>query len=98
MEAESHISSLIVYANPGQLDTVASDLQGHEYVEIAACSHEQGKIVCVIDTPSLALAETAINRIKQHPLVNSAVLVYHHAESNDSLDSLMPSTFKEHSQ
>lgn len=95
MDNESHISSLIAYTHPVNYQSALEELALIEYVEIAATEEDQGKIICVIETPTLKLAEQTIEIIKQHSKVSSAALVYHHVESNDSLDSLMPSKSQE---
>lgn len=91
MSNESHISSSIIYVKPNDMDRVVREISSSEHMEVTAISKEQGKIIVVIDTPSADLAEHHIQSIKRYEGVMSVALVYHHVESNESLDTLADS-------
>lgn len=84
MNDEVHISSLIVQTQPAERIRVGERLK-ETGVEIHAIG-EQGKIVVTLETDSEAGVLEIIDRINRIDGVLSAVLVYHHCESRDSLE------------
>ena len=88
MSDELHISSLIVHAKTALKDRVAADIARLPGAEIHAVG-EQGKIIVTLETPSEAGVTDSIDCINRIDGVLSALLVYHHSESRDSLEEFI---------
>jgi len=98
MEPESHISSVVVYLTADYFDSVMHKISCLDHAEVVAKSKAQGKIVAVLDTPTADLAEHFIQSVKCYEGVMSTALVYHHVESDRSLDSQLKLSSEENLQ
>ncbi|WP_111414968.1 chaperone NapD [Billgrantia lactosivorans] len=88
MNAQVHISSLVVQLRPGRLEEVARHCRAHDGVEIHA-TDPRGKLVLVLETAGQRDIVAFIEGLQRAPGVLSVSLVYHHAESAEELDREM---------
>ncbi|MFW3615761.1 chaperone NapD [Billgrantia antri] len=88
MNAQVHISSLVVQLQPERIEEVSRHYQAHPGVEVHA-TDPCGKMVLVLETAGQREIVTFIEGLQQAPGVLSVSLVYHHAESADELDREM---------
>ncbi len=75
-----NISSVIVFARPGQAASVCAELERLAGVEVQAVSPE-GKIIVTIETADELANVAAFERIGQIAGVMSTAMAYHQAES-----------------
>lgn len=83
---EVHISSLIVQSFPEHFDSVCSHIASIDETEIAVSDASKGKIVMLIEAPSMQATTTIIDQIKFIPGVIGLSMVYHHAEPTSTLE------------
>ncbi|MGQ4878037.1 chaperone NapD [Billgrantia sp. LNSP4103-1] len=91
MNAQVHISSLVVQLQPERIAEVRQHCQAHPGVEVHA-TDPCGKMVLVMETGGHREIVEFIEGLQQAPGVLSVGLVYHHAESADELDREMEET------
>ena len=84
MNAEIHISSLVVQARPADLATIGAAIEGLEGAEIHGAS-EHGKLVVTLETICESEMLTRIESINRLEGVLSVALVFHQVE--DATDS-----------
>ncbi|MCE8018378.1 chaperone NapD [Halomonas sp. MCCC 1A17488] len=88
MNAELHISSLVVQLQPAHIADVRQQCQAHPGVEVHA-TDPCGKMVLVLETAGQREIVAFIEALQRAPGVLSVSLVYHHAESAEELDREM---------
>lgn len=88
MNAQVHISSLVVQLQPERIADIGRHCQAHSGVEVHA-TDPRGKMVLVLETPGQQEIVEFIDWLQQQKGVLSVSLVYHHVESADELDRKM---------
>lgn len=79
MNAQIHISSLLITAKPEQVAAVAAQIAAMPIAEVAH-SDALGKIIVTLETPDESEIVQAMTDIQLFEGVVNASLVYHHAE------------------
>lgn len=90
-EREVHITSLVVQAVPERVGDVAARLDGTNGLEVNR-TEERGKLVVLLETPSLADVTDQVDAIRGLPGVINVTLVYHQTEDAALLDQPVPMT------
>ncbi|MGR4070186.1 chaperone NapD [Halomonas sp. LR3S48] len=88
MNAQVHISSLVVQLQPERIDETRRHCQAHPGVEVHA-TDPCGKMVLLLETAGQREIVEFIEGLQRAPGVLSVSLVYHHAESAAELDREM---------
>lgn len=83
---ELHISSLVVHCRPEHMAALVETLSQNNEVEIAASEDHSGKIVLLIEAPSMQATCERVDHIKTLTGVINVSIVYHHAEARRSLE------------
>lgn len=86
MDRDIHFSSIVVRALPetvGAVGDLVRDIRGAS-VEL---SDEAGRMVVLLETPSLYEVTEAVDILSRHPGVLSAALVYHQIEKAGRADA-----------
>lgn len=76
MSDQVHISSIVVTADPGRLDTVEPAIAAFPVAEVALAD-PSGKLIVTLESPDEAQMVDALTQIQLLPGVVSAALVYH---------------------
>ena len=84
-EAEIHVAGVVVHAPPGRLAHARTAIEQTAGVEVRA-TDERGKLVVVIEAQSAAAVLDRLDAIRRVDGVLSALLVYQHAESAQSMN------------
>lgn len=79
MKDEVHISSLLLRADPANLQVVCARVQKHDGAEVAM-TDETGKIIVTLETESEAVIVDHMNSLSLLDGVVSVALVYHQKE------------------
>ncbi len=79
-----HISSLMVLADPDQLDSVVAEIQKIPVAETPAID-PTGKIIVTLVTPSETEIVNYLNQLNLIDGVASASLVYHQTETDPEI-------------
>ena len=79
------ISSLVVQANPADLERVQADIEAMSGSEVMG-QNDQGKLVVVLDLPSNRLAADRITEIQNLDGVLSATLIYQYDDHESQLE------------
>ncbi|KAA0009791.1 hypothetical protein F0A17_19980 [Billgrantia pellis] len=85
MNAQVHISSLVVQLRPERIEEIGLYCQAHDGVEVHA-TDPCGKMVVLLETAGQREIVAFIEGLQRAPGVLSVSLVYHHAESAEELD------------
>lgn len=85
-ELETHISSVIVSVKPEHSQEIEQLLHDFPGLDIAASDPVLGKYVAVLEQPSMRLLKNAIDQLESLPKVMAISMVYHHAQSEVSLN------------
>lgn len=80
MSDVTHISSLLLTAEPSRIAAVVAEIETCAAVEVAL-TDPSGKIIVTLETPSEAEIVGELNRLSLIDGVVSAALVYHQSES-----------------
>lgn len=83
---ETHISSVIVQAPPPLITEVTANIDRMDYLEVAVSDIPLAKIIVVIEAPSSRAMSEQLDAIKMIDGVINVNMVYHHVESNQSLE------------
>jgi len=83
--AEIHIAGAIVHVRPVRLPCARAAIAQMAGVEVRAAD-DRGKLVVVIEAQSAATVLDRLDEIRRLDGVLSALLVYQHAESAQSMD------------
>lgn len=84
-QAEIHIAGAIVHVPPGRLLLAKTAIARMTGAEVRA-SDDRGKLVVVIEAESAAAVLDRLDAIRRVDGVLSALLVYQHAESAQSMN------------
>ncbi|MGI2259211.1 chaperone NapD [Shewanella sp. GXUN23E] len=87
--SETHISSLVVHARPGQLAQVKAAIERIDHTEIWG-DNPDGKIVVVVEAESPGFITDVIEKINNLPSVLSTVMVYHQIDNGTHHGQLIP--------
>ena len=79
MEQEVHIAGVVVYVQPGALETIKSRISSLPVAEVHASSAD-GKLIVTLETDSTKRTVAFMDAIRALPGVHDVVLVYQHAE------------------
>ncbi|GAB1149430.1 chaperone NapD [Shewanella algae] len=79
-EMEYHVTSLVVHAAPGTLETVTTAIQALEGAEVHASSPE-GKLVVTLEGESQGEILDNVEAINRLPGILSSSLIYHQVDS-----------------
>jgi nitrate reductase NapD len=85
MSDECHISSVIIHYDTASAEATRAKIEALGGVEVRAID-EHGKMIVILEAKSEAETLAQIDRINEIPGVYSAALVYHHSESERSLE------------
>jgi len=81
MDDNYYISSLVAQVDPNSLDQVRSSIEKIQFTEVPASSNN-GKLVILIDAPSMQDLLTTTDQIREVEGVYSLLTVYQHEEIN----------------
>ncbi|BCD99064.1 chaperone NapD [Marinagarivorans cellulosilyticus] len=81
-----HISSIIVQVNSLAWSSVYDSIEKQEHASISASDEGQGKMIVVLEAPSLHDTQNMIDALKAIKGVVSATMVYHHSEPASELN------------
>ncbi len=81
MDDNYYISSLVAQVDPNSLDQVRSSIEKIQFTEVPASSNN-GKLVILIDAPSMQDLLTTTDQIREVEGVYSLLPVYQHEEIN----------------
>lgn len=82
---EVHISSLVLHVKPELFQSVNDELSQYPQAEISGCDATAGKLVIVLETDSMGEVKQAIADFEACEGVLTVTMVYHHAESDESM-------------
>jgi nitrate reductase NapD len=80
-----HISSLLIRANPADLDRVQAEILKLPNSEIPLCD-DSGKIIVTLETSSESEIVDSLTTVQLIDGVVSAAMIYHQADSADAAD------------
>jgi periplasmic nitrate reductase NapD len=85
MEQEIHISGIVIYAQPAQLESIKSCIAAVPYAEIHA-EDARGKLVVTLETEGTRRTVDTMDAMRALPGVLDVVLIYQHAEPVSALE------------
>lgn len=85
MNNEIHISSLVLRVIPSSVASLEREVAQHPHSELGVSDQKLGKLVVVLETPSMRSLKKAIDHFEQLDGVLTATMVYHHVDTLSSL-------------
>ncbi len=89
MISEIHITSVVVHASPATALSVVDSINESSVASVALSDTETGRIVVLLESPSMKIIDDAIQQFRSMTGVFSVAMIYHQVEAPDQLNETL---------